>query len=220
MACFRGQKSAGKTTCWHVSPVANIKKFVGHAIRQEKTGKTGLYVAPTYSESIAWAASFVMHKKKGRENYRDLSFYKLSVPRKVLNGAWKAAWWQKEFFVEEIHFPEIQIISHETLHRDEVINLYDRHRSVAWTHQNGRVKNDLENNKTNIAITEHRRLTEQFRDIVFGLDKETREQVNILLKHLTHYHHSNYFEVAETLEPKHEKRVRRIIQDIENLLKC
>jgi len=220
MACFRGQKSTGRTTCWHASPKADITKFAGHALKQEKTGKTGLYVAPTYLESIAWAASYVMHKKKGCDTYRNLSFYKLSIPREILNKAWKNDGWQKEFFIEEKHFSEIQIISHKTLSCNEITSLYARHGSIRWDHQRGRVSKDFENNETNLSITEYKRLIKQYHEVIYNLDKAAKTRINELLNFLKRYHYTYVYEIKETLDKRDEKVVKSIIQDIESLLKC
>jgi hypothetical protein len=129
---------SAQATVYHVSPNPNLKK-----IRPERTDAQsgsklgrGVFVAPKFRDALAWADSYVKHKKPGGE-YKNLTIYELNIPRDTLKNLYKSSWWEPEYFVPEELADQIQIVSSKTMTNKEIVGLYRRVLSLKFIERQG-----------------------------------------------------------------------------------
>lgn len=132
------EHSGGLATVYHVSPMPNLKRIRPETTRAE-TGKRlgrGVFVAPKFRDALAWADSYVKHKKPGGQ-YKNLTIYELQIPRDVLRTLYYATWWEPEYFVPEELADQIRIISSKTMTNKEIVGLYRRILAIQFKEQQG-----------------------------------------------------------------------------------
>lgn len=149
-------KKFKKTYVYHVSPKSSIVRLRPTSARKGlqaiKQGTSGIYVAPKFRDAVAWATSFVGHKKyntqkpnerlkekgggyhgdKFPETYNNLTIYKIEVPEDLLKIVWKSSSWEPEYFIPAEYMDNLKIIKSKTYSMNDLI-LMDNKRSQKRT---------------------------------------------------------------------------------------
>lgn len=162
---FRDFLESAPATVYHVSPEAHLKTIRPARARAKSGSKLGrgVFVAPKFKDALAWADSYVKHKKSSGQ-YKTLTIYTLQIPREILKTAYYAAWWEPEYFIPEELADQIQIVSSQTMTNKEIVSLYRRSLSLYW--QNRQIQSNpskiKELAKTNLAAKLYLDLFDRF----------------------------------------------------------
>ena len=140
-------------TVYHVSPRSGIRdlRAIGHSrgVRAlTGKGQPGLFVAPKFKDAVAWAVSFVSHKRtetqkpnerlkekeegggnhseKGVGPYKNLTVYEIEVPDEVLRRSPYTAWWEPEYFISSEEMPLLSIKKSKTYSMEELKSIYNK----------------------------------------------------------------------------------------------
>lgn len=136
-----------KKTVWHVSPNSSIYKLKAtgrnSGVQAIKQGQAGIYVAPSFMDSIKWWTSYVsgtkLRKLKDRGGfpnedgspfkygYGEAALYEIEIPKSILSKCWYSEDWEKEYFVPEEFIDEMKIISVKKLSSSEIKKIYDNY---------------------------------------------------------------------------------------------
>lgn len=133
----------GYTYVYHASPESGIFRFkpTGHhgGYQQVRMNRGGLYVAPKFSDAVAWATSYVAHKK-GKNHptsadpifFRNITIYKIRIPKKILFYSWKSSDWEKEFFISDDDLDSLKITSRKTYSFHDLIRVCQKENRKKW----------------------------------------------------------------------------------------
>lgn len=146
---FLSSKRA-KVRVYHVSPKSDIHhlKPTGYHSGQQSVAmrQEGIYVAPKFSDAVAWSTSYILYKKgntqkpnerlkeKGQGGgnhtkdliYKNLTIYEIEIPKDLLKRVWKSGFWEAEYFIPKEYMNQMRIIKSQTYSKDELLKLYNR----------------------------------------------------------------------------------------------
>jgi hypothetical protein len=141
-----------KTYVYHVSPDSSIGRLraTGSNRGQQsvKMGKSGIYVAPKFKDAVVWGVSYVSGKKyntqkpnerlkekesgggwhgdSGPKNYKNLTIYKIEVPKELLKNVWSSSSWEPEYFIPSEYMDQIKIVKSKTYSLNDLIIMDSR----------------------------------------------------------------------------------------------
>ena len=130
------------THVYHASPESNIYRFKptgyhkGH--QSIRMNRGGIYVAPKFHDAVAWATSYVAYKKGKHSNsatsvlFRDITIYKIRIPKHILARSWSENWWEEEYFISDEDLRSIRIISEKTYDFHELFKIYKKEKSLKF----------------------------------------------------------------------------------------
>lgn len=127
-----------KRFVYHASPENGIHIFrpTGRYKGQQSIpmNEGGIYVAPTFKDAVAWAATYVSYKKGKNVDkefqsvkYRNITIYKISVPKHILDSSWSNSSWEKEYFISGKYVNLLEVASKETYNVYEIKKMYERY---------------------------------------------------------------------------------------------
>jgi len=222
-----------RTHVYHASPESGLYVIRPHGKRKgthsRKQPSAGIYVAPSFKDAVNWSASYVVWKKRSGGNlgsYREITIYKLRVPKEVIGRSWSEDWWEKEYFIVEDDLPTVEIISSKKFTHGEINGISGRQRNKAHQQRTARYKPmraAKELQLTNLAAKEWLRLKDVIVDRVFKADmaKDRKERINDLMGQLQDLFTGDWWENKDPvakLSPQDEAKARQLIQNIESLL--
>jgi hypothetical protein len=214
----------GFTYVFHASPENNLYKMrpSGRKGQSLERGEAGLFVAPSFSDAVKWAVSFVAHKKKSGKPFQQITIYKLKVPKKLLVNAWKHSWWEKEYFIPESEMDQIEIVQFKTYPYTKLIEISNKEEHIKFAHRRNRTR--PENLPNNYAAQEYLRLRSDIAD--YAMKKKSKYNINFnkleeLLASLKKYFTSGLWqdEPKETLSSEEIFEVKKIVARIESILR-
>lgn len=217
-ARFRQFLESRMSTVYHVSPVNNMKKIrAGRQRSMTKEHGRGVFVAPRFSDALAWADSFVKHKKPGGQ-YKNLTIYELEIPTETLRTLYHATWWEPEYMIPEELSDQIRIVSSRTLPNKEIVRLYRRSLNLKFAEKQG---NELATisalAKTNLAARLYLDLFNSYAATRMGGRPEQNEIKDALerLKGMTRKPDRTGidYDTVERLGSREEERLARSIHD-------
>jgi len=211
------EHTGGQAIVYHVSPHPNLKKIRPETTRAESGSRLGrgVFVAPKFRDALAWADSYVKHKKPGGQ-YKELTIYKLQIPRDTLKTLYHASWWEPEYFVPEELADQIQIVSSKTMTNKEIVGLYRRVLAITFKERQGppdRAK-IRKLAKTNLAARLYIDLFDTLADVrMRGQDDPREPEIKDALKKLKDMVLRQNYEIfgydeTERLTPEEERVAR------------
>ena len=211
------EHTGGQAIVYHVSPHPNLKKIRPETTRAKSGSRLGrgVFVAPKFRDALAWADSYVKHKKPGGQ-YKELTIYKLQIPRDTLKTLYHASWWEPEYFVPEELADQIQIVSSKTMTNKEIVGLYRRILAIKFKEQQGlpdlaRIRKLA---KTNLAARLYIDLFDALADVrMKGQDDPREPEIKDALKKLKDMvlrqnHEIFGYDETERLTPEEERIAR------------
>jgi hypothetical protein len=254
-------KKYQKTYVYHVSPDSNITNLrpTGHHRGQQsvKMGMGGVYVAPRFRDAISWALSYVIGKKyytqrpnqrlkerekggghhgeKGPTNYKNITIYKIEVPKNLLNKkeVWGSSFWEPEYFIPEKLMGEMKIIESKTYSMDELVRINDRSEQKRWELRFNSSDNKIkEASKNNLAARYYLELLDLYnKSLLQGKKPIINNDTNSKNDHLIHqkieslknnyiFDSSNNWTTIyiKKLNSKEQQEVRKIYQEIKRMI--
>lgn len=233
---------------YHVSPKSDIRKLrafgqSGNHVVDQKS--PGVYVAPTFKDAVAWAISYVSHKKsymkmprsyrKDDEKpnkryhekpsyYKNITIYKLRVPSDVVRQSWGLNFWEPEIFIAEDDLSDVEIVSQKTYPTEELWDLHDRQRKKESEYRQKDTDNAIADvTNTNLAAQEYLRLKNELANRVLKQGKSINlERAKDLIDKLKLYLYDNtrsiYGEIKPNISPQEEQKVKDTVRRVEQLL--
>jgi hypothetical protein len=221
------ENDKGFTHVYHVSPDPNIHKFRAtggnSGIQAVPQKQAGLYVAPSSKDAIAWATSYVLHRRKPT-SYNSLTVYTIKVPKSIIKNAWYNSSWEKEFFIPEQQMDQLEIVARKTYTKDEFYDAGARTDGKRVELAHTKTKRDAEKLRlTNLAAKEYLRLSDKVSNESLTGKLARIDQIRELLKKLKSYLYEpkDWFEetLVSRLTPEKEQEVMNLSSDIEDLMK-
>lgn len=148
-------------------------------------GDAGIYLAPKFRDAVAWATSFVMHKKRDLHTrnrstrmddegkgypekdyyYRNLTIYEVEMPKELADSCWRNNTWEQEIFVPQDLMPQLRIVKSRTWDVQDLFNLYKRQRDINNTMAGD--DHSLVNRvaKTNVAAQAYKRYHDEYANL-------------------------------------------------------
>lgn len=175
---FRQFLESRMSTVYHVSPVSNMKKIrAGKQRNMTREHGRGVFVAPRFSDALAWADSFVKHKKPGGQ-YKNLTIYELEIPTETLRTLYHATWWEPEYMIPEELSDQIRIVSSRTFPNKEIVRLYRRSLNLKFAEKQGNELVKIRGlAKTNLAARLYMDLFEKYANLRMRDPSSTRSWV-------------------------------------------
>ncbi len=141
-------ENSKRVTVWHASPTSNIYKLKptgrNSGVQAVKQGQAGIYVAPSFMDSVKWWMTYVSGTKtkklrkiggypksdeadaKFSYNYDIATIYEIEIPKKILDKCWFSNDWEKEYFIPEEYIPHLKIISSKKYHTNDLSKIYKK----------------------------------------------------------------------------------------------
>lgn len=113
------------THVYHCSPVSRLAGLRAHS--SPKQGRSGVYVAPSFFDSVAWAISYVAHKKRDARTYRHLTIYRLQAPREIVEKAWRSNSWENELFIPDWQAKLLKMDWQKTFTYEQLCDIHTAH---------------------------------------------------------------------------------------------
>ena len=154
------------THVYHCSPVSRLAGLRAHS--SPKQGRSGVYVAPTFFDSVAWAISYVAHKKRGDHTYRYLTVYRLQAPRELVEKAWRSSSWENELFIPDWQVKLLKMDWHKTFTFHQLCEIhiaYSRKRVAGFMARSDVERTARRVRLTNCAAKHYLELKEKFADL-------------------------------------------------------
>jgi len=225
---------------WHVSPVEWIYKLrptgSHQGVQAHKQNQSGIYVSPHFSDAIAWAASFIIGKKNRSQEknrsprlqeigggwhkkgmyYRQLTFYKIAIPRSVLEKAWEGVFWEHEYFIPEDKLEHLEIISSQVMGVHEINALY--HKQIVKSNESSSVVNLARDVRlTNLAAKSYLIFSDKYNNLLLRRPERKSQEIEGLLKNLKFLFMTWDGKSIDRLEDK--EKAQKIIKELEQRLK-
>ena len=165
-----------EVTVYHVSPRSDMfelrptgsKKGVRSYIGKKQSG---VYVAPKFRDSVAWAVTYVggiksqsqepnerlkekgggWHGEDGPRNYKNLTIYQIKIPKEILHKSAYESFWEPEYFISEDDMDKLKIIKSKTYSLGELQFIYDRASKKRYEFIGNDINYIKKASKTNIA---------------------------------------------------------------------
>jgi hypothetical protein len=217
------------TYVYHTSPESGIYKFkpTGHHKGRQsiRMNRGGLYVAPKFSDAVAWATSYVAHKK-GKKHpksprsifYRDITIYKIRVPKQTIADSWGASWWEAEHFIADEHLDSLEIVSKKTYHYHDLIQLYKKEHSKKYDCSRSRWDIATTHARShNIAAKYYLQLKEELNTLLLAGWKGNVAEVKSLLSNLPDFLWDCRWAVGFDAKPK-EKLTTEEVEKVEKIV--
>jgi hypothetical protein len=172
---FIEQKSQ-EIDVYHVSPRSDMfelrptgsKKGVRSYIGKKQSG---VYVAPRFRDSVAWAVTYVggiksqsqkpnerlkekgggWHGENGPRDYKHLTIYQIKIPKEILEKSTYESFWEPEYFIPEEHMDSMRIIKSKTYSIKDLQKLYEKSNAKRYEVKGNDINDIKKASKTNIA---------------------------------------------------------------------
>lgn len=223
-----------KVHVYHVSPksdIYNLKPTGFHSGQQSiSLRQAGIYVAPKFSDAVAWAASYVAYKKSKEKHqdlvYKNLTIYEIEIPKDILQKAWKNDSWEPEYFISKEHMSQMRIVKSKTYSQKDLFQMYNTKlskRSETYLNAVGNIKKVGKKNiaaKYYLEITDelNRRLLKKRNNQAVAILRETIKEKLDSLKNYIFKYPDGFHEEVIILTPAQETEVNAIYNEIKNLL--
>jgi len=231
MNWYKKTAAQNETIVYHVSPESDIHTF---RPRGKNTGtqaipmdQPGIYVAPTFFDSLKWWFSFVGGKKRDQQTqnrserlvgkgkgfhsgpmyYQNLTIYKLSIPKVILDQSWGSNFWEKEFFISKDNLKSINIVGKRTYAAKEALSLLKRMENTKSEQENPKKSFDETAKKvrTSEISNLYLKLKEQYREILLSkrqFSDMTKNKLNKLFQKLEML--IRYFSYGSDIPERHQ----------------
>lgn len=259
MKNFRQFLNSQTTAVYHVSPNSSIgvlKPTGSHKGQQSvKMNQGGIYVAPKFKDAVAWAVSYVggkkyntqkpnerlkekesgggRHGEKGPRSYKELTIYKIEIPKELLKNVWSSSFWEPEYFIPSEHMSQLKIIKSETYSLSELQVLHARIGNKKFEVKGSDNKSIEKASKTNLAARYYLELTDLYNkkllsgkkpiirtpDFSSQNDHLIHQKIQELKKYIiTSGNNWSTIKIIDRLSPQEIKEVEQIYNNIKNLI--
>ena len=172
---FINQRSQ-EVDVYHVSPrsdVFELRPTGSKKGQRSYIGKkqSGVYVAPRFRDSVAWAVTYVggiksksqkpnerlkekgggLHGEDGPINYKYLTIYQMKVPKEILQKSAYESLWEPEYFISADNIDQLKIIKSKTYSLEELQFIYNRMSQKRYEVRGNDINDIKKASKTNIA---------------------------------------------------------------------
>jgi hypothetical protein len=249
------------THVYHVGPRSDMFKLrpIGHSKGTRASigkGQPGLFVAPKFRDAVAWAVTYISHKKyytqkptervkekgggwhseKGVQDYKNLTIYKINVPKEILKKSSYTYSWEPEFFISSEHLDQMNIVSSKTYNIYELSKMYSKRSNKRSESHPSKLANIKKVAKTNLAARLYLKLLDSYNSAllqgktpIFTDDEElirdnnnhlVRTEIEKLVKYI--FKHSSTWwglENIPSLDKAQEAEVRKIYERVSKMIR-
>lgn len=240
------EESSRLTTVYHVSPRSDI--FTLRSIGSKKglrayIGKkqSGIYVAPKFRDALAWASTYVSHKKedsqkpnerlkekgggihgeKGPRKYSYLTIYEIQVPTEVLKKSEFNTFWEPEYFISKEFIDTMKIVKSTTYSRLKIEEMYNKILLKRYEFVPQGVNSIKSISKTNLAAKYYLELTEYYNKLRLSkkidYNETIKEEID-KLKEYFGYYDNNIYRLKDKLGVKEMIEVEEIYKKVKNMM--
>jgi hypothetical protein len=218
---------------YHVSPVSGLYRIRPQHSRHGE----GIFVAPKFSDAVAWFVSYVKWKKgktqKDKRNerlkekgkgfhdpelhYQFGTIYRLRVPKDILDNAWSSNWWESEYFLPESALKNITIEWQKTYTNKEFVAMYERQKNVKYNVRSYNPEKIAKELRSNVAAQMYLNLLEKFRSLLLQGKQLEKDQIKELFRKLQSHFFRDYYSYdgpKKFLQADNPQEVDRIVKQI------